>query len=223
MWGCRNLKPRFIIGLLVFAAAAVLLNAQADLVEFNYIYGLLGIIFAGYLGFYVANKDGDDDGMPKPIPPMEARKWVQKHLRETRGKRRVYISESQFEGESYHDRVQPVYINGEKHYIYGIVGKPENPVTNEADAGFIRQVFDLTDVTPLQYDNEIPAVMKDEIKVDPLADISNITEAEGNLTNEDLTEESGDTIIEVDNTKQDRRTKSKKDDLREDEFGSIEE
>lgn len=218
------MKPRFIVGTLIFAAVFTLFNASFNLINFTYLYAIGGLVVAVAAGFYLANLDDDDDEIPNPIPRMEARKWVQHHLEETIGKRKVYISESQFEGESYHDRTQPVYINGEKHYIYGIVGKPEDPVTNEADAGFVRQVFDLTEVTPLVYDNEIAAVMDDEIKVDPLADISNITEAEGNLTNEDLQEEKGDTVINVENSKSGRRTENTETDknTREDEYGTIE-
>lgn len=186
-----------------------------------------GIVMAVAAGFLVAERKNQEteDTMPNTIEPMEARKWVQKHLEETRGKRKVYIANNQFEAESYHERTQPVFINGEKHYIYGIVGKPQHPVSNEPEAGFVRQVFDLTEVTSLKYDNELPRVMEDEIKVDPLADISNITEAEGRLTNDDMKQDKGNTVINVENKETSNQNRQNEDilaDVEEDEYGSVE-
>lgn len=222
------MKPIHIVGTLFGGAGFVLFNHWAGQpIDITYVYAAFLVIGAVALGAIASEKSRakQNDTMPNEIHPMEARKWVQRYLEETKGKRKIYVGNTGYESESLHERNQTVYINGQKNEIYGLVGKPEDPVTKEPQGGFVRIVFNLTEVKPLRYDNEIPATMEDAIKVDPLADISNITKAEGKITNEDYQPSTqGETIINVEKGDGGAKKQKKKEiDAEEDEWGSIEE
>lgn len=198
------MNPKHIILVFVFSAGFVLFNGRYGIVSSTVIYMALAIIATATITSRLKTlrnqKSDNEQTIGENIDPNNAKEITQRHLKNTTGKREVYIDEEQVEGESYHENVKMIHINGERHYFYGITGKPKHPNINEPQTGFVRQILDCTNGVWLSYDNELRGI-PNEVKTKPLADIEDHIKIKGSIArdkeDEDQYPKEADTIVQV--------------------------
>lgn len=165
------MKPAHVIGIIAVSVLGYLVNAKVNII--NAELGRLMIISVLLIGvtYYFATKEGYsgyDNGSKESIEPEEAIYEVQRHLDEHPAKNKLYLRNDDPERENVHEGAKKGMINGEKHQLYAIVGRPQHPQTGEPLHGeMIRQIWDCTENQPVSYDGELPMRMGAKVRLNP--------------------------------------------------------
>ena len=163
----------------------LLLNQQYQFLSTGLIQILIVVGCAAYL---LRNHSfGSSDPVEKTsISPNEAIPVIQDYLKESPGKRQLWLYEDDDEATKIHDRVKKTVENGEEKKYYGIVARPIDTENKEAYyTQMVREIWNLTDNEHHQYNGELPARIGVKTRLDPFDDVDDFIENQGTLEAQD--------------------------------------
>ena len=176
-----DLEVRHVLIAGVAAIILLLLNQQYQFLSA----GLLQILVViGGAAYFLRNHDlGPSDSAEKTsISPNEAIPVIQDYLKDSPGKRQLWLYEDDYEATKIHDRVKKTVENGEEKKYYGIVARPVDTENKEADiTQMVREIWNLTENEHHQYNGELPARLGEKTRLDPFDDVDDFIENQGTL------------------------------------------
>ena len=180
-----DIDVRHILIAGVAGIVILLLNQQYQFISA----GLLQILLVfGGATYLVRNYDlrGTEPANRSSISPNEAIPVIQNYLRDSPGKRELWLEEDDEEATKIHDRVKKTVENGEEKKYYGIVARPYDQNERGPDyTQMVREIWNLTDNEHQQYDGELPARLGASTRLDPFDDVDDFIENQGTLEKKD--------------------------------------